>query len=416
MSAPSVGARSSAPARPPRLPRRAAGYLFAQTAVERLILFVIPVAIYLQTGSLSASGVAYIAEWLPTILALPVVGAVVDRHPGDVVLRVVNLVRALTCVFAAVAVLGGLGPAALISVGAVLGVANIFAYMVFEKYVFGLDPQVVTSAYSYFQSLQYVMLLAMPLLGSVALTGGRLTGLLLTCAAVYAVMLVPLIGRGMMTGSAADPADAADDPGWRELVQGAAHMARNPHARALVLLLFAVNLAYGTLYSALPALTGATTSSTALLPLGYGSAAVISLVYFFTVPRRNAPRLVARIGLVAAFSTVALPMLLWLSGSSRLAVLVFALSVGPMVAFSVWIRVLRNRLLDSRSFALQASVMMMGSTAAYPVAGAYLAVVGDRLSPHTAVSVLGLVCLAGVTGAALSLRSHLREPVGAQHA
>ena len=73
--------------------------------------------------------------------------------------------------------------------------------------------------------------------------------------------------------------------------------------------------------------------------------------------------------MVVGLVTTAAPAVLLLTSSTLAASLVFAIAIGPMVAFTVWSRRLRNRLIDRRTFALQASVMMVGTTLASPVAG-----------------------------------------------
>ncbi|GAB3285518.1 MFS transporter [Kineosporia babensis] len=383
-----------------RLPRGTAFYLGVQTAIERLLLFVVPVAVYRQTGSLSSSGLAYVAEWLPVIVLLPLVGAVVDRSSGPRLLRVTNICRAVVCALVGLSTTLGLGVVPLVLAGSVLGVANIFAYIIFERYVSGFSGEGVATAYSYFQTLQYTMLLAMPVVGGLALSGHGLPWLFALCAAVYAV--AALLGPSMQLPAASEPGEA--EPSWPDRLRAAVQLARNPLARTVIVLLFAVNLTYGVLYTALPALTSAGGHADVLLPLGYGSAALISLLYFRSAAWLHRHHLVAKLGIAAALTTAGAPLALATTNTPVLAVVVFAVSIGPMVAFTIWSRVVRNQLLDPRHFSLQASVIMTGTTAAYPVAGAYLGLVGDRVPAQLAVAAVSVVCLGMVVTTLVSLR------------
>lgn len=57
--------------------------------------YALPLIVLAMTGSVSHSGIAFIAEWLPRIVILPVAGALVDRIGGRIVLVTASLLRAL---------------------------------------------------------------------------------------------------------------------------------------------------------------------------------------------------------------------------------------------------------------------------------------------------------------------------------
>ncbi|MGX5183390.1 MFS transporter [Streptomyces avermitilis] len=60
--------------------------------------YALPLIVLAITGSVSHSGIAFIAEWLPRIAILPVAGALVDRIGGRTILLTASLLRALLTV------------------------------------------------------------------------------------------------------------------------------------------------------------------------------------------------------------------------------------------------------------------------------------------------------------------------------
>jgi hypothetical protein len=55
--------------------------------------YALPLIVLAITGSVSHSGIAFIAEWLPRIAILPVAGALVDRIGGRTILLIASLLR-----------------------------------------------------------------------------------------------------------------------------------------------------------------------------------------------------------------------------------------------------------------------------------------------------------------------------------
>jgi MFS family permease len=52
---------------------------FVSLVAEHVATFVIPVAIYLETRDVRLSGLAYLLQWLPQVIALPMLGHLADR-------------------------------------------------------------------------------------------------------------------------------------------------------------------------------------------------------------------------------------------------------------------------------------------------------------------------------------------------
>ena len=104
------------------------------------------------------------------------------------------------------------------------------------------------------------MLLVMPIVGSVAISGSHLPLLFSICAVTYALFSLLRIP---FDGPAVGDARLAH---WREIANAARALGAMSSVRAYILLVFAANLTLGVMYTALPALTDGENADL-LLPL-----------------------------------------------------------------------------------------------------------------------------------------------------
>ncbi|MFC7484824.1 hypothetical protein ACFQX7_39005 [Luedemannella flava] len=62
---------------------------------DQFLLFAIPLLVYKTTGSVAASGLVFLIEWLPRVLFVPVAGVLADRIDGYKLYVGADSVRAL---------------------------------------------------------------------------------------------------------------------------------------------------------------------------------------------------------------------------------------------------------------------------------------------------------------------------------
>jgi MFS family permease len=67
---------------------------------DQILLYIVPIIVFKQTGSLKMSGIAFTIEWLPRLVSLPLSGAIADRFDKRLVFFISDLSRALCCLFA----------------------------------------------------------------------------------------------------------------------------------------------------------------------------------------------------------------------------------------------------------------------------------------------------------------------------
>lgn len=106
--------------------------LFLSRLADQILLFVVPLLVFQVTQSAAWSGLAFFVETLPRFLSFPVCGALCDRIAPFRLLRMSQMLRAVTCVLGAVA--SGLtgGVAWLVVVSAICGVLTTQGVMARE--------------------------------------------------------------------------------------------------------------------------------------------------------------------------------------------------------------------------------------------------------------------------------------------
>ena len=79
-------------------------YRFFAAFADQLMLFAVPVIIYMQTKSVVMSGIAFFIEWTPRILSLPLAGSLSDRFGSKSVYLFADAMRAVACVLVFIAI------------------------------------------------------------------------------------------------------------------------------------------------------------------------------------------------------------------------------------------------------------------------------------------------------------------------
>lgn len=78
---------------------------FLSTLGDKFLLFISPLLIYKFTNSIAMSGLAFLIEWLPRIISLPIAGSLSDMMGGRKIYLIADSTRALICLVVFFAVL-----------------------------------------------------------------------------------------------------------------------------------------------------------------------------------------------------------------------------------------------------------------------------------------------------------------------
>lgn len=366
-------------------------YLLFQTFIERFLLFAIPLMVFRATGSVQSSGVSFLVEWLPTIMMLPLTGIIVDRYGVRNVFLGSNAIRLVVCFLFFGILLGSESAAAYIIVGGVLSLFNLFAYVAFEKYITVLDGEdEVAKAFSFFQFNQQAMQVIVPICGAWIVVHLAPHLVFLISALSYLLLLV--LAKTMSADEHRTQVSFGNT--FKAIREAFAFVGRSVTLRWLGILMMSTNFAFGLMYTALPDLVLHIEGESEVYLGGvYALAAVVSFAYFLSSSKIAKKKLVEPLGIIAALVIPASPLLLAFSTSVPVLALSFCLVAGPLVAFSVHARVVRNAAMPSENYALTISITMILSLLGLPLSGGYIAVATSHLPVPTAIICASVVAL-----------------------
>lgn len=347
--------------------------------------------VFRATGSVQSSGVAFLVEWLPTIVMLPLTGIIVDRYGVRNVFVGANAIRLAVCFLFFGLLLGSENAVAYIIVGGILSLFNLFAYVAFEKHITTLDSEgEVAKTFSFFQFNQQAMQVIVPIFGAWVVVHTAPHLLFLVSALSYLALL--LLARSIPSDEHRSRVSLRNTlPAIRDAFR---FVATSVTLRWLGILMMSTNFAFGLMYTALPDLVlNIEGESEVYLGGVYGLAAVVSFAYFVSGSKIAEKKLVRPLGVIAAVVIPASPMLLAFSTGVPVLALAFCLVAGPLVAFSVHARVIRNAAMPAENYALTISITMILSLLGLPLAGGYIALVTSHLSVPTAIVCASAVAL-----------------------
>jgi MFS family permease len=358
-------------------------YLLLQTFIERFLLFAIPLMVFRATGSVQSSGISFLVEWLPTIMVLPLTGIIVDRYGVRNVFLGANAIRLAVCLLFFGILLDSESAAAYIIVGGILSLFNLLAYVAFEKHITVLDGEdEVAKAFSFFQFNQQAMQVIVPICGAWLVV--HLAPHLLFLISALSYLLLLLLAKAMPSDEFRSRVSVRNTfPAIKEAFR---YVGGSVTLRWLGILMMSTNFAFGLMYTALPDLVlHIEGKSEVYLGSVYGLAAVVSFVYFLSSSKIAEKKLVEPLGVIAALVIPASPLLLAFSTGVPVLALSFCLVAGPLVAFSVHARVVRNGAMPTENYALTISITMILSLLGLPLSGAYIAVATSYLSVPAAI-------------------------------
>ncbi|UTH76524.1 MFS transporter [Chromobacterium sp. IIBBL 290-4] len=375
---------------------------FASTLGDQLLLFAIPLIVFRTTGSAAMSGLAFLCEWLPRVLSLPVAGALSDKMGGRRVYLFADGIRAAACLLAALTLAAwperSFALCAMLM--AVCAACYAQAFIALESTIPRLvSPERMPKAQSLLQAMDY----------SSSLLGPALAGSLALWLPISRLPIIAALAFGLSALAAlATPGAAANvaSPGKPyQLRQGFGLLRTARPLQALVALSMLVNLIIGLALSTGAALTigafGQGDQTYAGLQTGMGA---LSIASFLLIPWLLKKANVYQLG-IAAFALIVCGGLLM--GAARqfwLFAMGYALSFGLCGLFNVFIRTERLHWIERDQLGRAISVIVLLNQLSLPLAGLLVAALGNRIAPQMLFYAAAL--LAGALG--LPLSAYLR--------
>ncbi|MCW7762559.1 MFS transporter [Photorhabdus luminescens] len=149
---------------------------------DQVALLAIPVAIYVLTNDVTWSGLALIIQWLPRIIALPILGGLVDRWNLRNQYLLIDIIRSLVSL-----ILVWIDNAhALMVIAGILSLLNGYAFIILEYSIATrMDSDKLVQNQSWLQVIENSTRVAGPALGGFFLTIGFIELAMLSCSVLF---------------------------------------------------------------------------------------------------------------------------------------------------------------------------------------------------------------------------------------
>jgi MFS family permease len=362
---------------------------------NQLLLVAVPLLVFKLTGSISLAGIAFVVEWLPRLVALPLAGSLVDRFGGRPIYLAADFARALACglAFIAVTVLPEHAYLTLVVLGAVVGVCYEQGFIALEATVPRLVPQEqLHEAQSILGILDQAALLLGPAAAGFLVGFVEIQWLLLVVAVVFLTgamsMLAVTVRAPRAAASAARPSVVA------ELTTGARTFLGIRPLRDMVLLTMLINLMVGVVLVEGPGLvTGVFAQPEGFYGLVNTAAGLVALGIVAMIPwlKRRVP--LSAVAL-AAFVVIALCcVVLGAAPSFGPFVVAYVGFFGLVALFTVYIRAERARVIPAEALGRTIGVIVLLNFALLPAAGLLVAALSEAVGPQGLIMGVGGGCL-----------------------
>lgn len=353
------------------------------TLGDQTLQFAVPLIVYVTTGSVSLSGLAFLIEWLPRLVSLPFAGVLSDRFGGRRVYAVSDGVRAAACLGGVLAVLRW--PGHTFTLTATLMALCAFCYaqsfIALESTVPALVPEKdLPKAQSLLQMINNGSSVFGPALGGALLLWLRPVELLWVVGGVFALSACSAAVLGDLEPPRSGPGRVSARGVLRDLRVGVRGLTGKPVLVSLVGLTMVVNLMVGLAMTTGAALSvghfKVDESAFASLQMTVGA---LSLISFLLVPRLMRRVSVYRIGTVSFALSALGGVLIGLADRFPLYVAGYGLCIGLCGLFNVFIRVERLHWIEPAQRGRVIGLVVLLNQSTMPLAGGLVAVTGGVL-------------------------------------
>jgi hypothetical protein len=385
--------------------------LLLSRLADQVLLFLVPLVVYQQTGSASWTGIAFFIETLARFVAFPVCGVLSDRHPPLRPLRQSQALRALSCMAglaAGFALSDQAALGALVLASAACGVfttQGVMAREVLLPHIFPGDRFERVLAHA--QIADQLGMVAGPVVAAAALAIWPWQGVL-GCSALMFVLADAALAwwQRQHTGALPQGRSAVGESWWVPLRTALAHIAHLPGLKPLIALAAGVNLVVGvTQATAAAMLTGLLGQSAAAYAQLQAAGAVVTVLVLAWVARAHWRGHALGVWSYALLLVGGL-MSAWAAHPAVYA-LGFLLVIGFDKMFSVYIRAARQRIIPAQDFGKTSGVMVLLNNLTQPLAGLAVGLGAQGADARGVIAVL--VVGMGVIGVVVVLLAAMEQ-------
>jgi MFS family permease len=370
------------------------GSLLLSRLADQVLLFLVPLVVYQQTGSASWTGIAFFVETLTRFVAFPICGVLSDRHPPMRLLRQSQGLRALSCVaglVAGFALDGQAALAALVLVSAACGVFTTQGVMAREVLLPHIFPgERFERVLAHAQIADQLGMVAGPVVAAAALALWPWQSVL-GCSAFLFILADTGLAWWQRQHTAPLPQGrhALGESWWVPLGTALQHIAGIPGLKPLIALAAGVNLVVGvTQATAAAMVTGLLVQSDTTYAQLQTAGAVVTVLVLAWVARTHWRG--HALGLCSYTLVLVGGLMTAWAGHPAVYALGFLLVIGFDKMFSVYIRAARQRIIPPQDFGKTSGVVVLLNNLTQPLAGLAVGLGAQGADARGVIAVLTL--------------------------
>ncbi len=368
---------------------------------DQFLLFAIPLLVFKTTGSVAASGLVFLVEWLPRVIFVPVAGVLADRVDGYRLYLIADSVRAFlaAAAFAAVLAWPDATVVTLSVLAASMSLASAQAYIAMETTLPRFVPaEHMVRAQSVIQGTEQASTVLGPALAVLLATLLGTTDLLLVTGVLFALTALNVLTlRGSLRSAVTNAEPTTVRGVLASVAEGAHTLFKLPAMVGLVGLTMMVNLMVGVGMATSAAITTGTFGKPdryfGVLSFAEG---VLSLLIFFIIPRLSR-RISSLVAILGTFVIICLGGLTISQANTFTQFAIgYTLLIGTVGILNVFIRAERIRRIPREHLGKTIGLIVLLNQVSLPISGFVVAIFATAHGPQAVLlgAVLGSVLVA----------------------
>jgi len=359
--------------------------MYALRAIDGLttamFAFAGPVMIYNVTKSLQLSGLAFFLEWLPRMIATPLIAPFVDRYGAKRIFLFTNGCRTLLFVVVTITFAATLHWQLLLVAAIIAGMMGQMSFVAAEHVgVMVATPQTMHRVQAHQVNIDQSLLVAGPIIGGLLLYFGNSATLIGAATLAAAAFLLATAAQSYIAKN--DSADTRSLSTLQGLKKGIRLICKHQILRLVVMCTMLNNILLGTVMVIVPATVKEAFSGTdTTVSIVWASAAAASIVAV-TIGAKLLPRIgLAQLGLISGLATAAGATCIALASSLLAYILAMCLFMAADGLFAVYIRTVRTQTIPAQSFGVAVGAITLLNIAPLALSGALVGLIGPGLVP-----------------------------------
>jgi MFS family permease len=346
---------------------------------DQFLLFAVPLAVLKATGSAGDTAVAFVIEWVPRVVSLPLLGAVMDGLRLKRVFLGLDLARVVLTVIAAIVVnvFGVFGT--LSTLMACMSVCYVVNFLGIEATIpNNLSQGDYPRAHSVVQGVEQSSQVIGPALAAVIYQASSIRVILLCCATLFAISSINMALLSMRDSSAANTASVRRIVATNKVAFGVLMQRRE--VLYLSGLTWVVNFVYGTALaiSAAVVVQHFRWGSAAFGGMQSG-AAVMALAVFAVVPRLVKRTGVAFVGRLSLIIMISCGFILGIAPFFLIYAAAYCLLIAFDGGFNVYVRTMRSTVIPKEHLAKIMGIVGAVNLLSIPLSGALVSVLAGKI-------------------------------------